>query len=431
MFRRRPPLPTFPAGALLVGGAARDWLRGAVPKDFDWAVPDPAGAAHALATQLGGAVFPLDTERGYWRVSAPGGVQHDFVPLPQDVTADLLRRDFTVNALALTSVGAVLDPAGGQADLRARRLRMVAEENLRADPLRVWRAARFEVTLGLRMEPETERAVRAVAAELRAGGSALPAAERVRDEIHALLLHKDAAHGFLRLEDLGLLALTVPELREGLGVEQGGFHHLDVFRHGLEALHQLIARRPDAERALRWAALLHDVGKPRTRVVDPETGRLSFHGHEKVGADLTRHILTRLKLPVGDVRHASALVGAHMLPLPGTEREARRFVHRRRELLPELLSLMLADREAARGPRSTPESRHSYARGMERVLAALEEQPAPPPPLLRGTEIMALLGLPPGPRVGEAARALAEAAALGEVSTPAQARAFLLRWNGA
>ncbi|MVN85323.1 HD domain-containing protein [Deinococcus sp. HMF7620] len=428
MFRRRLPLPPFPPGAVLVGGAARDWQRGVVAKDYDWAVPDPAGAAQQLAAQTGGSAFPLDEERGYWRVSAPGGIQHDLVPLPDDLTADLRRRDFTVNALGVLADGQVIDPVGGLADLRARRLRMVSAENLRADPLRAWRAARFEATLGFRLESATGAAVRSVAADLVGGALALPAAERIRDELHALLLHPEAARGLLRLEDLGLLALTLPELREGLGLTQGGFHHLDVFHHGLEALHQLLARRPDAPLPLRWAALLHDVGKPRTLARDPQTGRASFYGHDKVGAALAAQLLTRLKLPGDDIRRVSALVGAHMVPLPAGEREARRFVHRRRDLLPDLLSVMLADREAARGPASSEASRRAYAHAMSRVLAALEAQPAPPAPLLRGEDLMALLDTPPGPRIGQVSRALAEAAALGEVQTPEQARAFAVRW---
>ncbi|GAA5511622.1 A-adding tRNA nucleotidyltransferase [Deinococcus carri] len=422
MFRRRPPLPPFPVGALLVGGAARDWLRGVPPKDFDWAVPDPARAARELAAQVGGSAFPLDEARGYWRVHAPASVQHDFVPLPEDVTDDLLRRDFTVNALALTAGRKVLDPAGGQADLRARRLRMVSEANLREDPLRAWRAVRFEVTLGFRLDAATEAAVRQVAA----GRLPLPAPERVRDEVQALLLHAEAARGMARLEDLGLLALTLPELREGRGVMQGGFHHLDVFGHGLEALHQLLARFPDVDLPLRWAALLHDVGKPRTRDTQTRLDRTTFYEHERVGAELARQALTRLRLPAAEVDRVAALVRAHMAHLPLNEREARRFVHRRRELLPDLLRLMLADREAARGPQSTPATRQAYALGLERVLAALEEQPAPPPPLMTGRDVMALLDVPPGPAVGEALRAVAEAQALGEVRSPEEAQAFLL-----
>ncbi|SEJ79971.1 poly(A) polymerase [Deinococcus reticulitermitis] len=429
MFRRRPPLPPFPPGAVLVGGAVRDWLRGRLPVDFDWAVPEPEAGARGLAAATGGRAFALDEERGYWRVHAPGNVQHDFVPLPADLNDDLRRRDFTVNALALTASGGVIDPLGGQRDLKRRVLRMVSEENLRADPLRVWRAARFMTTLGLTPEPRTEAAVRAVTGELRAGALPLPAPERVRDEVHALLAHPEAARGVLVLDDLGLLALTVPELLEAKGIEQGGFHHLDVFGHSVEALHQLLARRPDADLVLRWATLLHDVGKARTLARDPQTGRRTFHGHDKVGAELTAAILTRLRLPGEDVRRAAALVRAHMVPLPAGEKEARRFVHRRRELLPDLLSLMLADREAARGPSSSPASRHAYALGMERVLAALTEQPSAPPPLLTGEEVMALLNLGPGPRVGAALRALAEARAVGEVASAQEARAFVEAWG--
>lgn len=425
MFRRRPPLPTFPSGALLVGGAVRDWLRGVAPGDFDWAVPDPAAAARELAAQEGGSPFPLDEERGYWRVHTPEGVQHDFVPLPGDVAQDLRRRDFTVNALALTPQRRVLDPCGGRADLRARRLRMVSEANLRADPLRAWRAVRFEATLGFRLEPQTERAVRQVAHDLAAGTLPRPAPERVRDELEALLGHPHAARGVLRLEDLELLALCLPELREGRGMVQGGFHHLDVFHHGVEALHQLLARSPDADLALRWATLLHDVGKPRTQGLNPRSGRTTFYGHDRVGAELAREMLTRLRLPSATVDRVGALVRAHMAQLPANEREARRFVHRRRPLLPDLLRLMLADREASRGPDSHPAIRHAYARAFERVLAALEEQPQAPRPLLTGEDVMGLLDLSPGPEVGEALRAVAEAQALGEVRTPEEARAFL------
>ncbi|MFB9994114.1 CCA tRNA nucleotidyltransferase [Deinococcus oregonensis] len=415
----------WPAGGLLVGGAARDLLRGVTPGDYDWAVPDTAAAANVLAQAQGGAAFPLDQERGYWRVHLPNGAQHDFVPLPDDLNADLLRRDFTVNAMALGAAGQLHDPTGGQADLQARRLRMVSAHNLQTDSLRAWRAARFEVTLGFRMDAATEQAVREVTAALAAGRLPLPAPERVREELQALLGHQKAAQGVLRLEELGLLALTVPELREGIGMQQGGFHHLDVFRHGVEALHQLLARFSDAPLPLRWATLLHDVGKPHAHML---SGGQNFYGHDKSGALITREILTRLRLPGDDTARAASLVGAHMLPLPQNDTEARRFVHRRRALLPDLLALMLADREAARGAMSSPASRQSYAVALDRVLAALEEQPAPPKPLLTGSEIIALLDIEPGPQVGRVLRALNEAAALGNVKNPEQARAFVQKW---
>lgn len=431
MFRRRPPLPPFPPGAWLVGGAARDVLLGQVPRDYDWLTPDPGGAARALAEGSGGSVFALDPERDYWRVYPSGGPHHDFVPLPPGgLVADLQRRDYTVNALALGPGGEVTDPTGGQADLRARRLRLVSRENLRADPLRAWRGVRLEQGLRLRLTPDSEAALREVGPALAAGEWPTPAPERLRDELHLLLALPGAAQALARLHALGLLAPILPELSACEGVGQGGFHHLDVLGHSLEALHQLLARHPEAGLPLRWATLLHDIGKPPTESRDPQTGRRRFYGHDALGAELAAARLEGLRLPRAEVSRVSALIRAHMAPLPATDPEARRFVHRRRELLPDLLSLMLADREAARGPSSSPASRHAYALGFERVLAALEERPTAPPPLLRGEEVMALLGLPPGPGVGAALRALAEAQALGEVRTPEEARNWLLAQPG-
>jgi poly(A) polymerase len=430
MFRRAfppaLPLAIWPQGAVLVGGAARDLLRGSVPSDWDWAAPGPRSAAETLAAVLGGAVFVLDQERDYYRVTVPatgdsGAQQHDLVPLPPRLEDDLLRRDFTVNALALHPNGTVSDPSGGQKDLKARRLRMVGEANLVADPLRLLRAARLSVTLGFKLEPLTREAVTRLAQD---PALPVPAPERVREELHAFLLHPQAARGVLLLEELGLLPLYLPELYRCRGVVQGGFHHLDVFRHSTEALHQLIGRFPDAPLALRWATLLHDIGKPPAR--QEERGRVTYHGHERLGADLARHRLDALREPHALSAEVSALIAAHMLPLPANGREARRFVHRRRALLPALLALMLADREAARGPSSTDASRLAYQQGFDRLLAALEDQPGPVAPLLSGRQIMALLDLAPGPQVGRAVRALAEARALGDVQSAEEARVWLL-----
>ena len=301
MFRRTfPPASLraiWPQGAVLVGGAARDLLRRSAPNDWDWATPDPRRAAETLAATLGGAVFALDEQRGYFRVTVPAGAgtearQHDLVPLPSRLEDDLLRRDFTVNALALHKDGTVTDPSGGQRDLRARRLRMVSEANLRADPLRLLRAARLSVTLGFELEVQTREAVMRLA---RDPSLPLPAPERVREELHALLLHPQAARGVRLLEELGLLPLYLPELSECRGVSQGGFHHLDVFRHSVEALHQLLGRFPDAPLALRWAMLLHDIGKPPTR--EEANGQVRYSGHERVGAEMARRRLKQLREP--------------------------------------------------------------------------------------------------------------------------------------
>lgn len=430
--RRQPPdsLPLSPFGPVpdggyLVGGAVRDALLGRPVTDLDWLVADPEGAARAAATALGGSVFPLDESRGHWRVAA-AGVTRDYIRLAGPLEQDLAARDFTVNAIAVAESGRLVDPLGGRADLSAGRLRMTSSAALRADPLRLARAARLATVLGFELEEDTRAAVQRLAAAHRAGALALPAWERIGAELERIALDPGAGRGMLLLEELGLLEVYLPELAAGRGVHQGGFHHLDVLTHQLEALQRLADGFPEADLALRWATLLHDTGKPGTRAPGPGK-RYTFYGHDRVGADLTRQALRRLRQPAPVVDRAAALVRWHMLPLPRGERAARRFVHRRRELLPDLLKLMIADREAARGPLATEAGRRAYRVALSETLRLSAEQP-PAPPLLDGREVMELLGLPPGPRVGEALGFLAEARAVGDVRDRAEAVAALERY---
>lgn len=430
--RRRPPGRLEPAsfapapdGGVLVGGAVRDLLLERAPRDLDWLVPEPERAAREAAAALGGSAFALDAERGHWRAVGSGATR-DFAPLRGELEADLRARDFTVNAIAVRTDGRLVDPTGGRRDLRRRRLRMTSAAALREDPLRALRAVRLAAELGFRLEPATAREVAAVAEEQAAGALRIPAWERVRDELDRILLTPVAGRALAEAETLGLLGLYLPELAVGRGVSQGGFHHLDVLEHSLEALQRLATGFPEADLALRWATLLHDVGKPATRTRD-EGDRIRFLGHDREGAKLAARLLRRLRQPEALVRRAAALVRRHMLPLPRGEREARRFVHRRQELLPDLLKLMIADREAARGPLSSEATRRGYRVALSRVVALLEEAP-PAPPLLDGGEVMALLGLPPGPRVGEALRFVAESRAVGDLETREEAVAALRRY---
>jgi len=415
-----------PKGGYLVGGAVRDTLLGRDTRDLDWLVRDPEGEARAAAEALGGRAFALDVGRGHWRVVAAGTVR-DYTPLEGDVEANLRSRDFTVNALAAPLDGTLLDPTGGQRDLEARTLRMVGRENLWSDPLRPLRGVRLAAELEFRLEPDTEVAVREHAAAQRRGDTPLPAWERVGEELNRLLLSARAAQGMKLLHELGLLAVYLPELEAASGVHQGGFHHLDVLDHSLEALHQLVQGFEGADLTLRWATLLHDVGKPQTKMYDESGQYYHFYGHDKRGAELTEALLGRVRAPGERAARAGKLVRYHMLPLPKNHKEARRFVHRRRELLPDLLKLMIADREAARGPMSSEGSRRAYRLALSRVLEILAEPP-PQAPLLDGREVMNLLHLPPGPQVGEAVRFVKEAEAVGDVTTKADAEAALRRY---
>jgi poly(A) polymerase len=416
-----------PADGFLVGGAVRDTLLGVEPTDLDWLVGDAEGEAREAARIVGGHAFELDDERGHWRVlgGSAGERSVDFIPLWAPLESDLRSRDFTVNALAADRDGRVVDVQEGLRDLDRKTLRMTSEGALRSDPLRLLRAARLSVRLGFAIEPATRAAIRRGAADLERGELALPAWERIRDELDALLLGRAPGRALALLDDLGLLAPVLPELAAARGVEQPGFHHLDVLDHSLEAVQRLATIFPDADIALRWATLLHDIGKPETRELG-ENGRIRFHGHDRRGSELARSAMRRLRRSTRETDRIASLVRFHMLPLPVGERQARRFVHRRRALLPDLLKLMIADREAARGPLSSEANRRAYRTALSRIVAILAEQPAPEP-LLSGREVMELLGLAEGPRVGEALRFLSEARAVGDVADREQATAALLR----
>jgi poly(A) polymerase len=436
--------PAGPPDGIVVGGAVRDAHLGLAARDVDWLVADPEGAARALAAASGGSSVALDPERGHWRVVLPAGpggprvwdlAAPDPPGDPRDpavLRADLLRRDLTINALAFRPDGGeVVDPSGGLADLRRGLVRAVARANLWADPLRAWRVVRVAAQLGFRVERRTRGWVGELAADLSAGTAARPAPERIGAELDATLATPVAGRAFAALQEAGLLAVALPELAAGRGVAQGGLHHLDVLDHQLEALQRLVDAFPDADGALRWATLLHDVGKPSTRTpgVVAEGGlrlRDRFHGHDRVGAELAGSALRRLRRPRALVERVQALVAAHMRPLPDDERGAQRFAHRLRPLLPDLLRLMLADREAARGRAATAAARRRYRERVGLVLAALATPP-PLAPLVDGREIMAALGLAPGPRVGALLAAVAEARAVGDVRTRDEALAYAER----
>ncbi len=233
------------------------------------------------------------------------------------------------------------------------------------------------------------------------------------------LMTEQAAYGLHLLEKTRLLDLIMPELAQNRGVEQGGFHHLDVLNHSIEALRQVILSEATASPELRLAALLHDVGKASTFKLD-SLKRRSFLGHDKVGADISKVILERLNLAV-DSEKVAALVQYHMLPLPKNTKEAERFVRKRKALLPDLLHVMLADRQAARGSLSSPATRQRYQLGIARVLEVLNEVPVEEVVLLTGHDLIAQFGFAEGPFLGELLSFLKAAQKAGDINSKEEA----------
>ncbi|HEY7952988.1 MAG TPA: HD domain-containing protein [Solirubrobacteraceae bacterium] len=447
--------------AYLVGGCVRDRLLERPTADLDVVIDgDPQAAARALARAAGrgqAASFALSEGFGAWRVVARDGFWQIDVERMRGsgLDEDLQLRDFTINAIAMPLAGgAPIDPLDGQRDLAQRRLRMVGPRAFADDPLRVLRLVRLAVELDLTVEPETLLAARQAAAGL---GSV--AGERVFMELRRILDAPAALQGLELMGEVGALTVVLPELEKLRGVQQSKYHHRDVYGHTLEVLEQVIALQDDpaavlgAEHgdavaallaepladglargsALRWGALLHDAAKPATRAVIPLTGRVTFMGHDRLGADLARDVLTRLRTSERLRAHVAALVRHHLRlgfmvhePQPLARESVFGYLRACEPVEVDVTLLSVADRLATRGRRAQ-EAIDAHMRLAHTMLSdALQWRAAggPPLPLWRGDQLAGELGIPRGPRVGELLEELARAQYAGKLQTREQALDF-------
>ena len=467
--------------AWLVGGAVRDRLLGrACPEpDLDLVVDgDPGAAARAVARAAGGAAcFALSEQFGAWRVVARDrSWQADVQALRGgSLAADLARRDFTVNAIAEPiGGGAAIDPLGGLADAEAGTLRAAGPSAFADDPLRVLRLARMALELDLEPEASTLALARRHAGELTSC-----AGERVFAELRRILASALATRGMELTSDLGATAAVLPELDALRDVQQSRFHHTDVYRHTLEVLEQTVALtaamsgqrgagdagsragpleglgqveragaaalldEPLADglsrgEALRWGALLHDIAKPQTRRLQPPDDRVTFLGHDSIGAEVARAVLARMRASERLRAHVAALVRHHLRlgflvhePQPLSRRTLYSYLRACAPVQADVTLLSVADRLATRGERAN-EAIDAHLRLAWSLLgeALRWHEHGPPPPLLRGDELARELEMTPGPALGELVEALAQAQFTGEVRTPDDARAFARRWQG-
>ncbi len=439
--------------AWLVGGLLRDALLGrpwpAMP-EVDLAVPTGGvELARELAEGASGRLVILSPEDDAARVVWPELVVDVTAWRRPDLAGDLAARDFTVNALAaplddlLAGVGRLADPLGGLADLAAGRLVLAGPGVLREDPVRVWRGLRLAAELGFAL-PQATLAAMAQAAPL---ALARPG-ERCGAELLKLLACPRAGAVLALAVEAKFLCALVPELGGLSGMCQNRFHHLDGLGHTLavlDAVEDLLAQGPRGWAAwtagaplwseesrrvgLKLAALFHDSGKPRRRRCRP-SGGLAFAGHEKLSASIWREFAARMRLGHQFAERVARLAAAHMRPasLLGVPalRGRRRLIQAAGDALPELGLLCLADAMASRGPAQPPDAVDRMARlwtEMGELETEMRAQAARP--LLTGHEIMAALGLPPGPRIGWLLEELAQARLSGRVADRDQAMDFL------
>jgi len=446
----------------VVGGAVRDAILGRPVVDLDLALAgDPEPAARQIAEHGGGVAFELSAEHGTWRaLAADRGWHADVSALRgQTIEADLGDRDFTVNAIAVPLAALddePVDPFEGVADLGAGVLRAVSSASFADDPLRILRAARLGAELGLELDPAT----RALAIESRARAGE-PAGERQLAELRAMVGGPDPIAGLVLLDELEATAAVLPELAALRGVGQNPNHHLDVHDHTIEVLARLLEVEADLDRyageaapelralfdeplgdeisrgeALRFGAILHDVGKPATRR-EHEGGTVSFVGHDSVGAELVAAACARLKTSRAVSRHLQALTLHHlhlgfMAPeRPLAPRREYEYLSLTAPVAADVTVLTIADRLSARGsgPTATAEMIDAHLALAREVLpAALRwHREGPPRSPIAGDELAAALEIEPGPELGRLLAAIEAAVYTGEVETAEDAVALARR----
>ncbi|MFC6085567.1 CCA tRNA nucleotidyltransferase [Sphaerisporangium aureirubrum] len=410
----------------LVGGSVRDVFLGRIGNDLDLTtdarpeqvleiVKDWADSIWTIGIDFG----TVGVRKGNWVLEITTYRSESYDPKSRKpgvvygdtLEADLERRDFAVNAMAVRLPGhEFVDPYGGLSDLSAKVLRTpgAPERSFDDDPLRMLRAARFAAQLGFAVDPPVVTAMTEMADRIE-----IVSAERIRDELDKLICGAYPREGLGLLVDTGLAAHVLPELPK-LRLEIDEHHrHKDVYEHTLIVLEQAIAlEQAGPDRVLRWSALLHDIGKPKTRRYE-EGGRVSFHHHEVVGAQMTKKRLQELRFPKDVVADVAQLVELH-LRFHGygtgewTDSAVRRYVRDAGHLLERLHKLTRADC-TTRNRRKAQALSRTYD-DLERRISRLaeEEELAKIRPELDGNEIQRILGVRPGPVVGEAYKFLLE-----------------------
>lgn len=432
----------------VVGGWVRDRLLSRASADLDLVIEgEPRRFVEALTSLTGHAPARLE-RKGIvtWRIAADGA-QIDLTSCPPGgLDQELRRRDVTINAMAApvsfrgADMLAVVDPLSGYADLRARRLRVTSAEALADDPLRMLRIIRLSVVLDFMVEIDTLAIIDSMPETIAA-----VAVERTSAEMALILASGRGTAGLRLMQQTELLAHVLPFLTPLAGLAQNRWHNHDVLEHTLRtcgAAERLKGSMPEIGlgepiagedlEILMWAALLHDAGKAAT-AARGEDGEMHFHGHEIESARIAARFLQDFRVAGRIIDKVVLLVRNHLRLIllstgsEATERAIRRLVHATKEDTPQLCRLAMADLEGAGGERAAQRRdglRRLVARAMT-VTASDGARVMAPPQLLSGEEVMGILGIAPGPRVGAVMRWLTRLQVDQRIATREEAVALL------
>jgi poly(A) polymerase/tRNA nucleotidyltransferase (CCA-adding enzyme) len=403
--------------AFAVGGCVRDILRGVEPNDWDITTSAKPEEIQKIFPKnfynndFGTVTVMIESSEEnlkeveitpYRTDSQYSDQRHpDKVSFGVSLEEDLARRDFTVNAMALgkQETGSekqetIVDPFDGQKDLQNKFVRAVGNPNERfnEDALRLMRAVRFAITLGMEIEPETLKALKDNAVSL-----ARVSQERVRDELVKIIMSPAAEKGINLLQETGLLQQIIPELCEGIGVQQNHHHVYTVYDHNVKSLG--FSAGTNDELHVRLAVLLHDVGKPRTKA--GQSPEATFYGHDIVGASMTRRILMRLKFSKELVDKSSHLVRHHLFVYDVgavTDAGVRRLLKRvGKENFNDLIKVRMAERLGS----GVPKARPYRLRHLEFMADKVSHDAISTKMLeVNGNDLMREFKLEPGPKIG-------------------------------
>ncbi len=397
--------------AFLVGGCLRDLLIKRIPKDWDIATDARPEEIQKIfpesiyENRFGTVGIKTESEDEKLKIvevttfrieGKYTDKRHpDEVVFAKTIYEDLSRRDFTINAIAFDfKTKKIIDPYEGRKDLKKGIIRAVGNprERFEEDALRLMRAVRFAVELDFEIEDQTAQAIKE-----KSGLLEMIAKERIRDELVKIIMTPQAAKGIILLEDLGLLRYIIPELREGIGVTQNKHHIYTVFDHNIRALNYAAEKNYSLE--VRLASLLHDVGKPRTK--KGEGPEATFYHHEIVGAKMAVQILDRLRFPKEIIQKVAHLVRHHLFYYnvgEVTPAGVRRFINRvGLENIDDLIKVREADRIGS----GVPKARPYRIRHLLFMIEKVRTDPIHPKMLaVKGDDVMRILNIPPGPKVG-------------------------------
>jgi len=401
----------------LVGGAVRDLLMGKEVKDWDFttdAKPDEIlkvfpdgfydnkfGTVGIPSKHLQDKIMEITTMR---KESDYKDHRHPFKIIWTDkIKEDLARRDFTVNAIALNSNGDIVDPYDGQQDIKDKIIKAVGEPNTRfkEDALRLIRAIRFAAQLNFEVDPKTFAAIKQNAQLIREVAN-----ERIRDELFKLLASDNAYEGILKLREVGILQIILPELEACFGIIQKGPKHdrvYDIGEHSLLSLKHTPSKNP----LVRLAALLHDIGKVKTVKTD-SSGNVTFYNHDLVGGKLILEVSKRFNLSKIQTDKLYRLMRFHMFTVTEeqTDSAIRRFIKNvGLENLEDIMAVRVGDRL---GGGTQTETSWRTEKFKERITGVLQKPFSISDLKVNGKDVMKILKIKPGPKVGEVLQKLFE-----------------------